>query len=327
MKVIRNLLGRDALSASRHFDELKSGSDTERAWEWARKSKKNVKALMQVAIVSEIARQSDVLRSLDLTELARAAQLESTPSKVTKSLRVAACVLIVVLGGVGFYFYEWNPTSNGWTTYSTIGMPGTFVSLADGSGVEMASDTVFRARTTGTERAVLLDAGEASFDVRHLDSAPVFRVRSRDLIAEVRGTRFTVKVTDEQSSVGVSEGVVEVRGTESGAAVHPLRSGEGLAFVRHGVSDRSTPGPDEVPVDKAGRSLFRKTPLSEVALAFNRATTIRRVIVIGPAQAQTLTAAIHLDDPDKLAQILERRPELLVRREGNDVVITMKGDQ
>lgn len=119
------------------------------------------------------------------------------------------------------------------------------VDLPDGSRVTLNTATRLAARFDGDRRAVVLEAGEALFEVAHRDGAP-FDVLSQDSRIRVTGTRFNVYRHAAFTQVDLLEGGVTAGPAKgAGAAVH-LRPGQAVR-----LSAAGQPGP--IFVAQAGR--------------------------------------------------------------------------
>ena len=94
--------------------------------------------------------------------------------------RSAAVVCIAAIAGAVSYFY---PRTDEWTYSTPLGGHET-VHLADGSQIELNTDTVIRVADNGSGRKVWLDRGEAFFQVRH-DADHPFTVMARPTASQI----------------------------------------------------------------------------------------------------------------------------------------------
>ena len=83
------------------------------------------------------------------------------------------------------------------------------VPLADGSKIELNTDTKLRAALAEEQRTVWLDRGEAYFEVSKDPNRP-FVVMAGDRKVTVLGTKFSVRRDGDRVSVAVAEGKVRV---------------------------------------------------------------------------------------------------------------------
>ncbi len=183
--------------------------------------------------------------------------------------------LIPLAGGVAALaalavFIAVNPSGD---AYSTA--PGELrtVTLEDGSMIRLDSDSVVRARFSGAERRIVLERGQALFNVE-ADVTRPFHVVAGDTRVSALGTRFTVRIEGEGVRVLLAEGVVEVQAsgpaTSAPEASHwRLRPGEQI------MTGQTSAAPQSVDVDRAmswteGRLAFERTPLADAIAEINR---------------------------------------------------------
>jgi len=127
----------------------------------------------------------------------------------------SAALVLVAIGLVVF----WQTAELGVTHYETnVGEQATYT-LADGSQVQLNTNTRLAIRYTAGTRTIDLLRGEAHFDVARDPSRP-FVVHAGSGLIRAVGTAFNVYVSDEEAvEVTVTEGVVEVlkEGAHEGA--------------------------------------------------------------------------------------------------------------
>lgn len=135
---------------------------------------------------------------------------------------VAACLLIAVAPSLSLRLQADYRTAQGETRD---------VTLADGSVVQMDSDTAIAVDYSGNHRDVKLLAGQAFFEVKP-DKTKPFHVRADALKVTVTGTAFNVELRPGRVGVDVQHGSVRV---EDAADAHVLSSaltaGERLRYV------------------------------------------------------------------------------------------------
>lgn len=134
----------------------------------------------------------------------------------------AAATLLLALGLTAFM-------PNGW-----LGIPHTYiaekggrqtVALADGSRIELNTDSEVRVHFNHWQRNVEMIKGEAFFTVTH-DAERPFEVRAGSGRIRDIGTAFEVYIKPEQVIVAVQEGIVEVQALKK----RELTAGQQLAF-------------------------------------------------------------------------------------------------
>ncbi|MGZ8171640.1 MULTISPECIES: FecR family protein [Methylobacter] len=138
----------------------------------------------------------------------------------------AAATLLLAMGLTAFM-------PNGW-----LGIPHTYVAekgdrqtvtLADGSRIELNTESEVRVHFNRWQRSVEIIKGEAFFTVNH-DAERPFEVRAGSGRIRDIGTAFEVYIKPEHVIVAVQEGIVEVQAS----GTRELTAGQQLAFSNSG---------------------------------------------------------------------------------------------
>jgi len=139
----------------------------------------------------------------------------------------AAASLLLALGLTAFM------PNGGW-----LGMPHTYmaekgerqtIALADGSSIELNTDSEVRVHFNHWRRNVEMVKGEAFFTVSH-DAERPFEVHAANGRIRDIGTAFDIYIKPEQVIVAVQEGIVEVQASGK----RELTAGQQLAFNGNG---------------------------------------------------------------------------------------------
>ncbi|UIY45290.1 FecR family protein (plasmid) [Methylobacterium radiotolerans] len=138
--------------------------------------------------------------------------------------------------------------------------------LADGSHVDLNTDTALALRFTPGERGIELLRGEAVFDVVPDPQRP-FVVRGNGIRARAVGTRFFVRADGAADAVGVAEGRVNVS-TPTGQVL--LKAGEVASQDAVGRPIAHTSDVVRTMAWREGRLVFSGQPLSEVLAELGR---------------------------------------------------------
>jgi transmembrane sensor len=152
--------------------------------------------------------------------------------------------------------------------------------LADGTQVELNTDTALNVRFTDGVRRVELIRGQAFFEVAHDATAP-FIVSAGDTEVRAIGTRFDVRLEPHRVKVVLAEGKVSV--SERGARSAQWMLSPGQAVTTDGSGDPAEPVGADVALEtgwRTGRLTFRDTPLADAVREINRYS--RNKIVLGP---------------------------------------------
>ena len=117
---------------------------------------------------------------------------------------IAATVIAVAALGLGARSLISKPQDR---TFATPLGGHEIVSFADGSRIELNTDTVLRTRMTTQERIVWLDKGEAYFQVKHDDAHPFIVIAGGDRVTDL-GTKFFMRRDSGELEVALLEGRV-----------------------------------------------------------------------------------------------------------------------
>lgn len=147
--------------------------------------------------------------------------------------------------------------------------------LADGTRVELNSDTALKVEISETQRLITLLRGEAFFEVAR-DPRPLV-VRTEAGEARDIGTGFSVAETGAKASVTVESGMVDVTTRQGGFA--RVTGGQRVAFDAAGVSAVLPADLDGDLAWRRGQVVFRQQRLVDVVATLNRYRSGRIVIV------------------------------------------------
>lgn len=167
--------------------------------------------------------------------------------------------LVIVIGLVAGEQLWLNPTAE---LYQTPKGAQKDIALADGTQVELNTDTTLRVEYSRRGRTVRLESGEAMFTVNHDDKRPFDVIAGAGRIRDI-GTSFNVyKHPDAAVSVIVREGAVSVTTDRTGPT--ELIQGDRLSYTAQGVmSARDRIDPAAAGAWREGKIVFARTPLED----------------------------------------------------------------
>ena len=150
------------------------------------------------------------------------------------------------------------------TLYATAKGQNRAIQLADGSHIDLSTDSHLSVRLEKDARRVTVHDGQALFDVAH-DADRPFLITAGDETVRVVGTRFDVRRRDGQLAVTVLRGLVEVS-TDGAETPVRLRPGQMLEHVEgaSGVVVRNVAAEDQVGW-RSGRLIYRNQTLGRIA--------------------------------------------------------------
>lgn len=316
--------------ASTWFIEFRAGDVTgelrTQFIDWLRRSPEHIQAYLDIsrvwaelpaseaarkfdiaALIEDARRSADVI-SLDASETAIPARSAARQPKTRwqrgwPRLATAAMALLAIIAA-----RLWMAQAP--AAYATaIGEQRT-IQLADGSTIELNSQSSVQVRLAEHQRDVTLIEGQALFRVAKDRSRP-FVVHAGDAEVRAVGTEFDVYRKQSATVVTVVEGRVETQ-EESGAPPIMLSAGEQLTVAPHMVT---TPVRTDTAVATAWLQkhlVFEETPLADVAEQFNRYS--RRPLIIDDRTLQEIkiSGIYSSTDPTSLINFLRNQPGILV---------------
>jgi Fe2+-dicitrate sensor, membrane component len=231
-------------------------------------------------------------------------------------LAAAAAVLALALG-TGFLL--WGRFAGGAgapVTYASATGQNRDIVLADGSQVALGGASRLSVRYSRGERRVVLEAGEAYFQVVH-DAQRPFEVAAGDLAVSDIGTAFDVRRTGDAVAVAVTRGEVRVAGP--GEAAAPGRTLDAVAGQRVAwdpaarTLNLGTVTPEQAIGWRSDRLEFVDEPLAVVIANVNRYSR-RPVRMDGAGLAGlSFTGTVRTDEIDGWLRALPQVFPLQVR--------------
>ena len=190
------------------------------------------------------------------------------------------------------------------------------IALPDGSIATLGADSAIEFAISPTVRDVTLTRGEAFFTVAEERGQP-FTVNAGDLLVEVTGTAFGVRLGETRADVAVSKGDVRVSypmviGGEPKPHVrtrHQVSAGLAItATLERGLRPPTPIREDAVAAWREGRLVYVATPLSEVVADANRYSATPIVIADEAVGGITVSGSF---DADETAETLDILAEIL----------------
>lgn len=207
------------------------------------------------------------------------------------------------------------------------------LALADGSVVELNTDTQIAVDFSRRARRIRMDHGEALFQVAHDPDRP-FEVEADGRSVRALGTQFVVRVEPDGMKVIVTQGVVDV------GRIHRTRSDRAgrrrlVAWQGLDLSDRGGVVAHFTPRDMARRLAWRDgmlrfdgEPLRDVIKEVARHTGARFVVADPELENLHVIAYFRATNLDGFIAMLEQSfPNLVVLRSGNEIRISRRIDE
>jgi transmembrane sensor len=303
---------------------------------WLQRSPRHLQAFFETADLWRGLEDFDAPHEIDLDQLlagrpARVAALRpaaagrpATPDQDRQRIfrpwcrgwrgAIAATVLLasMVIG--------WALIDHG-THYRTATGEQRTVKLADGSVVELNTQSSIKVAYSDKERLIRLQGGEALFTVEH-DSTRPFRVRTRSATVRVLGTQFNVFDCSSSTTVTVVEGAVQVLDSSTRDPMPTrLATSEAATVTAGQINKRRLDNPGAAIAWRERRLVFDNAPLEEVAAEFNRYNTVQILITQGLGRQKRITGIFSADHPQSLILFLRKEPQLVVEEHQERIVV------
>jgi len=194
--------------------------------------------------------------------------------------------------------------------------------FADGTEVELNTNTALRYRMTTQERTIWLERGEAYFRVAHNPIDPFTVVAAGHRITDI-GTEFLVRDEPGRLEVTLVKGKAKLVNTNAAAPVAMLAPGDdAVATAQSTMITKKTPAQlaDELAWQQ-GMLIFRKTHLSDAVREFNRYNDVKLVVGDPSIADLTFSAEIRTDRYEDLVLLLQTALGLKVVRVGDTISI------
>lgn len=236
-------------------------------------------------------------------------------------LRAAAALALTTALGTGAVYYLARPTDREFST--PVGGHET-IAFADGTSVELNTDTAIRARMTTSSRTIWLEKGEAYFQVKHDPASPFVVVAGDHRIADL-GTKFFVRADPGQLEVALVDGRIRFGALDSKAQAHSAMLTPGDVITATASSVYVTKESHMAIARELGwrRGVleFDKTPLVDAAREFNRYNR-KKLIVADPAVASiTIDGTFPINNSAAFVRVIRNVLGLRVDQRGDEDVI------
>lgn len=198
--------------------------------------------------------------------------------------------------------------------------------LVDGSCVTLNTASRLRIDYRFGRRRILLEKGEALFDVAHDPSHP-FVVQAGQSIVTALGTEFAVAKSVQGVEVSVLEGRVRAGSVRAREAIHPS------VVLTAGQAGRLVPGNREwirgdadsgrIKAWQAARLQFQNETLEAVVTEFNRYSTTQLVLEDAQLAALPVSGVFRIGQTESLVRALVEVYPIKARRESTRILLRL----
>jgi len=243
-------------------------------------------------------------------------------SKRSTYIRVAVVTAFAIALSAAGVAYLLSPREQVYAT--TVGAHRT-VRLADGSQIELNTDTVLRARISATQRKVWLDRGEAFFQVKHDAAHPFMVMAAGNRMLDV-GTKFVVRRRADRLEVAMLEGSVRFYAADGQAQSRPalLTKGDVMVATTNSVSVTRKQTTDLVNALgwRRGVIVFKDTTLGDAVGELDRYNDRKVIVADASVARRTISGTIATTDVAAFIRVARNILGLRVETRGDEVVIS-----
>ncbi len=232
-------------------------------------------------------------------------------------LLIAASLLLVAVAGVSLAAYLTQPPDR---VYSTDIGGQTLLKFADGTQIELNTDTAIRYRMTTARRTVWLQKGEAWFHVAHNPADPFTVIVGKHRVTDL-GTEFLVRRGTDRMEVALLRGRASL--STEGAQTALLKPGEeaiatpiSLSVTRKTARELA----DEL-AWRRGVWVFRSTRLADAVREVNRYSTTKLIIADPSIADLKFSGEIPNDSYEGFLRVAQSMMNLRADREGNNILL------
>lgn len=232
----------------------------------------------------------------------------------------AAAVVICAVGASGVAYLQ-TPDYREAVYATPVGGRET-ITLFDGSQIELNTDTTLRVRRSRTERLVVLEKGEAYFNIKHDALRPFSVIAAGRRVVDL-GTKFVVRNMPERLEVSLLEGSASF---EAAIGTKPTVLSPGDVMVATAQSTKLTRKTDsELGVElgwRRGLLTFYRATLADAAAEMNRYNERKISIADNGAARELIDGTFPANDVDLFGRMAHSVLGLRVRDRGDGIVIS-----
>jgi transmembrane sensor len=235
----------------------------------------------------------------------------------------AACAVVAVVGVAASNYFPKQQTQ---AFETPVGGHET-LKLADGSRIELNTNTKVRVTLSAGQREVWLDRGEAYFEVQHNAARPFTVVTGNHRVTDL-GTKFTIRENGNSLRVALLEGRArfETDSLWNQPQTVLLTPGDVVIATKTSLSMERQPSRllNDALGWRRGMLIFDRTPLADVVAQFNRynaqklsvSDSAARMKIDGTFPATNIEDFLHLAR-DVLGLKVERQPDVVLLSRNN----------
>lgn len=210
------------------------------------------------------------------------------------------------------------------TSYTTPVGGHRLLVLANGSKIELNTDSVLRLSDSATVREAELVRGEAYFEIKHDPTHPFMVNAAGRKIVDV-GTKFLVRNGADHLEVTLFEGRV-LLGAPDGSRMAPSKLAAGDIAIATANATSIVKRPVGVLENEAswrqGVLVFHRTSLADAAAEFNRYNDHKLIVADPDAAKLKIDGKFRTNDVASFTEVAEDVLRLRIERQSNQTVMS-----
>lgn len=193
------------------------------------------------------------------------------------------------------------------------------VLLADDTRVALNTNSELHVDYSKAARRVVLDHGEALFEVSHDASRPFLVVSGQDVVRAV-GTKFVVRNENGETRVTLIEGKVQVLGPSaaSRSPLATLQPGQRLTVTADAGAELDTPSLDAATAWRRGEIVFDNSTIIDAAEELNRYSDTHLVIADPRIASLRVSGVFSTKDVSEVAKAFAALYGLRIEQDGKE---------
>ena len=250
---------------------------------------------------------------------------EAAPQRRLWPWAAAIAAVLVLCAGTGLLYLEMGESAD--QPFETAVGTQRSLNLADGTHVELNTNTLIHTSITSATRTVRLDRGQAYFEVVHDALHPFVVIAGNRRITDL-GTKFSVFRDGDRVEVVVKEGQVRVDiigDDPANAPVVPVVAERNMVVISRNTSTLVAVKPpkeiDNKMLWRSGMLVFDKESLADVAEEMNRYNS-RKIEVKGPAREIRIGGSFRSNNIEGFKQLLRDGFGLKIVEDDDKIVIS-----
>ncbi|HEY5239678.1 MAG TPA: FecR domain-containing protein [Rhizomicrobium sp.] len=208
-------------------------------------------------------------------------------------------------------------------TYATAVGGHRTLSFADGSKIELNTDTVVRLASGARPLSLYLDKGEVFFQIKHNADRP-FVIHAGDHRIVDLGTKFIIRRDEQQLQLAVMEGRVQLDAENNSAKPRTLTAGDVVVATAKGVTSERKPLTalsDELGWQR-GELVFDHVTLAYAVSEFNRYNSRKLLVADTHVARLTIDGKFRTNNIDLFARVTRDVLKLRIETIGNETVLS-----